>query len=123
MKNLSTLSLAQLVDLYNQHSDKPVKKFRDKPTAIARVEAVLPKAAKAAKSEVHRSMSEFHAERVAAKRAVKIKVLVKGNPKRGTAAQRYDLYKNGMTIGEYINKGGQLRDVIWDAKQGWIELR
>lgn len=34
----STLSLSQLVALYNLGSEKQVKSFKDKPTAIARVE-------------------------------------------------------------------------------------
>jgi len=53
----------------------------------------------------------------------KITVVHKGdNPKRGTAADRYDLYRNGMTVAAYIAAGGQRRDVVWDQKQGWIKV-
>lgn len=53
-----------------------------------------------------------------------ITILHKGeNPKRGTAADRYDLYRNGMTVAAYIAAGGQRRDVVWDAKQGWISVK
>jgi len=37
----TTLSLAQMAELYNLITDKPVKKFKDKPTAIARLEKAL----------------------------------------------------------------------------------
>lgn len=51
-----------------------------------------------------------------------ITIVHKGeNPKRGTAADRYDLYRNGMTVAAYIAAGGQRRDVVWDQKMGWIK--
>lgn len=46
------------------------------------------------------------------------------NPKRpnSEAAERFNLYKNGMTVGEYIAAGGRQRDVTWDVKQGYIRI-
>jgi hypothetical protein len=132
MSNLNALSLSALVARFNECApkDKQVKKFRDKATAVKRVTEMCGKKAsastRAAKQSSEKaeklSMAEFHAQRVAAKRNLTITVLVEGNPKKGTAAKRYDLYRDGMTVGEYIKKGGQLRDVTWDAKQGWISV-
>lgn len=52
-----------------------------------------------------------------------ITILHKGeNPKRGTAAERYALYRTGMTVAAYIAAGGQRRDVLWDSKCGWIKV-
>lgn len=52
-----------------------------------------------------------------------ITIVHKGdNPKRAAAADRYDLYRNGMTVAAYIAAGGQRRDVVWDQKQGWIKV-
>jgi hypothetical protein len=130
MINVQTAKTAELVAFYNANaaaaqtdkagssSFRPIKKFADRATAEKRVaellKALKPKASKkAAKKEVGN----------ADHRARKIHVLVKGNPKFGTAAVRYALYKNGMTVGEYVALGGQVRDVCWDVKQGWIELR
>jgi hypothetical protein len=115
--DLSKLSTKELVELFNKYSDKPVKKFADRATAMKRVAAVLP-----TKSEPKNvaPKGEKQAETMAANRARKIKILVEGNPKKGTAAERYNLYKNNMTVGKYIELGGQLRDVTWDVKQGWI---
>jgi len=43
MKDLEKLTLRELVALYNKHSgEKPIRAFRDKATAVARVRAVLP---------------------------------------------------------------------------------
>ena len=115
--DLSALSTKELVELFNKYSDKPVKKFADRATALKRTAAVLPK-----KSEPKNKAPKgaVQAETMAANRARKITILVEGNPKRGTAAERYNLYKNNMTVGKYIELGGQLRDVTWDVKQGWI---
>ena len=53
----------------------------------------------------------------------KIKVLVKDNPKRAAAAERFALYKSGMTVDEYIAAGGTRADVNWDVKQQFIEVK
>lgn len=49
---------------------------------------------------------------------------VKPNPKReGAAAHaRYNLYRVGMTVAEFIKAGGTSADVSWDARKGFIEL-
>lgn len=53
-----------------------------------------------------------------------ITIVHKGeNPKRGTAADRYDLYRSGMTVKAYIAAGGQRRDVVWDFRKGWITVK
>lgn len=55
--------------------------------------------------------------------SAKIKVLSAENPKRGTAAERFALYKNGMTVDEYIAAGGKRADVNWDVSKGFIEVK
>ncbi len=52
----------------------------------------------------------------------KILFVQKENPKRGTAAERFALYAKGMTVGEYVKKGGKKADVSWDEKQGFIKV-
>lgn len=52
-----------------------------------------------------------------------ITVLAKDNPKRGGAAERFALYKNGMTVDKYIAAGGKRADVNWDAAQGFIKVK
>lgn len=44
------------------------------------------------------------------------------NPKRGKAKERFDLYEDGMTVAEYIEKGGLLRDVKVDVDLKHIKL-
>ena len=53
-----------------------------------------------------------------------IKVLVAKNPKRpeSAAGKRFDLYKKGMTVGQFLAAGGWQADVRWDVKQGFVEL-
>lgn len=42
MKDLSQMTLAQLVELHNKHAAKPVKTFGSKADAVRRTKAVLP---------------------------------------------------------------------------------
>ena len=53
-----------------------------------------------------------------------INVLVTKNPKRPTSAagQRFDLYKPGMTVAEFLKAGEWRADIRWDAKQKFIEV-
>src|SRR5688572_20764989 len=52
------------------------------------------------------------------------------NPKRGKAAARYALYRNGMTIESYIASCTKLNvptrtaraDIAWDLQHGFIKL-
>jgi hypothetical protein len=53
---------------------------------------------------------------------MKITVLVGGNPKRGTAAARFDLYAKNNTVEKYLAAGGQIADLRWDSKQNFIKV-
>lgn len=54
-----------------------------------------------------------------------ITVIVEGNPKRRTAAERFALYKTGMTVRMYTelvgNETQAVNDVLWDTDHGWIK--
>jgi hypothetical protein len=54
----------------------------------------------------------------------RITVLAEGNPKReGTATyQRFKLYKDGMTVADFIKKGGTSADVSYDVEHKFISL-
>lgn len=54
---------------------------------------------------------------------MKITVKSKENPKRASAAVRFNIYKNDMKVSEYIMKGGDIRDVRWDVKKGFITIK
>jgi hypothetical protein len=46
------------------------------------------------------------------------------NPKRkgSASAKRFNLYKNGMTVGEFLKAGGRRGDVNWDSEHEHITL-
>jgi hypothetical protein len=54
------------------------------------------------------------------------------NPKRGAAATRYALYRDGMTVGDYVkavteanpknNRGLAIADLAWDTNHGFITV-
>jgi len=54
----------------------------------------------------------------------RIKVLVKGNPKRPTSKsyKRFMLYEDGMTVSKFIKSGGTSSDVLFDSKRQYISL-
>lgn len=54
---------------------------------------------------------------------MKITVVAKENPKRAKAAERFALYKNGMTVGKYVKAGGTMADIRWDVKQNFISVK
>lgn len=54
---------------------------------------------------------------------LKISVKSKENPKRGESAKRFGYYKSGMTVGEYIKKGGLRSDIAWDVEKDYISVR
>jgi hypothetical protein len=55
-----------------------------------------------------------------------ITVLVDSNPKKRTAAERFDLYRSGMTVQELLdishNQTQAMNDIIWDLGKGWIKV-
>ena len=55
----------------------------------------------------------------------KIKILVTENPKReGTRAyERFAGYKDGLTVKEYVEKGGAMSAVRYDSAHNYIELQ
>jgi hypothetical protein len=54
----------------------------------------------------------------------KITVLVDKNPKRtgSVSAKRFDLYKTGMTVSEFISAGGKSADISWDVAHNYIKV-
>ena len=55
---------------------------------------------------------------------ITIKTEEKKNPKReGTRAhKRFSMYKDGMTVEDYIKAGGKKSSVSYDVKKGYIAL-
>jgi len=51
-----------------------------------------------------------------------IRVRCSRNPKKGRSAARWRLYRDGMTLGEYIASGGRRSDVTWDMEKGFVEV-
>lgn len=55
----------------------------------------------------------------------KITILVKENPKRDGSEgfKRFALYKNGMSVGKFLAKGGTRLDVRWDIAHKYISVK
>lgn len=148
---VSAASMSELVAFYNSVTGKSIKKFETRAKGVERCIALLVKepAAPSAMGQIARTITRTPAEPVkkvadkrtpAAKKVPVVGSTVRGrahfseagvitvvhkgeNPKRAAAAERYDLYRSGMTVAAYMAAGGQRRDVVWDQKQGWITVK
>ena len=45
-----------------------------------------------------------------------------GNPKRGVSAERFNLYKNNMTVEAALQAGVRSGDLDWDVKHEYISI-
>lgn len=148
--NLTTLSMAQLVELYNLlEPEKVVTKFRDRPTGVDRLTKLL----EATDMEVFEPEPGDFDVRVASSQVDPtedtkprhgggrkspllgrvLKLVEKKNPKRaGTRThQRYAHYTDCKTSSEYMDlclshglgtRREILSDLAWDSTQGFIKL-
>lgn len=55
----------------------------------------------------------------------KIYKVVTRNPKRpGTMAwEKWKKYRNGMTVRQYLNRGGKRSTLRWDEERGLIQIQ
>lgn len=51
-----------------------------------------------------------------------IRLAVNENPKKGLSAKRFALYRNGMTVQQYLEMGGFSSDIAWDLAHGYITV-
>ena len=54
-----------------------------------------------------------------------ITVLAEKNPKRNGSKcyDRFNLYKNGITVKQYVEAGGKRDDIRWDSERGYIQVQ
>ncbi len=131
LARLSELTNAQLVELYNQVSDRAVSKFSDHTTAAKRTQLVLEaRGLDFSVSETGTVSPASAPQREGDDR--RITVLAESNPKaRGSKSEaRFALYRDDMTVGEYVlavkalgrTRRVAIRDIMWDAEHEYIRL-
>ena len=57
-------------------------------------------------------------------KAAVITIVCESNPKNKNTKgfERFALYESGMTVADYLAKGGKAGDIRYDAKKGYISL-
>jgi hypothetical protein len=109
-------------------ADQPAKKADPKPAAKAEKKAAekpakkaaaAPKAPKAKAGNGAGQMTRLFPM------DAKIKLLVKGNPKRegGKSAKRFSAYKDGMTVQEALKAGLKAADLKYDESKKFIAVQ
>lgn len=102
-------------------ADDRVESTGDQDVATAtkpkgtKAKAAKPKAAKKANGDATRA--RFSGDST-------ITVLAGENPKqKGSAAhERFELYKNGMTVDQFLAAGGLRADLSWDTRKGFVSI-
>jgi hypothetical protein len=99
-----------------------VKKVTKRKLSAKKVEATTAPKKSAKKSTVKHAGNSGSRLRLNLKG--KITIISKENPKRpGSGAhKRFALYKNGMTVEQFLKAGGIPADVHWDSKQRFIKV-
>jgi len=142
---ISHLSGPRLVELYNALAESgasPVSKFQDKDTGLRRVGLRLIELARTAPvfqlaagsaqpKKERKKMSDDQTNGAAKGRkrnhteAQVITVLVDKNPKRegSSAHERFNLYRTGMTVSQYVEAGGRTGDLTYDEKHSFISVQ
>jgi len=99
-KSLNDLSSKELVAIYNELSDKPVKKFRDKATAVDRTWAAVQANQEASKN----SRLSFQFPR---------KEEIKNHRANTMRARIVEMLQNGGATFD------QIQEATWGTKKGW----
>lgn len=136
-KELESKTLSELTAMHNRIAGKTnqVKKFRDKPTAIARLQKIFNNTPSTQplslekestpKARSTKPMPKISLQgRTSPYAGKKIKILVDKNPRReGTAGHgNWSLYKNGLSYEEFRAIGGGTEHLRWDVEHGYIEM-
>lgn len=135
-----------LVRMFNAalgKDEKPMVKFPDKPTAIAKVWDVMgplswagtipkgtktgavPKEAKKAKGAPKAEAKRVAAFGVSRLSGQKLFRKTKKNPRKEHSHGWYSFskIKDGMTYEEYLAAGGRRQDLAWDLTHGFVEVK
>lgn len=120
--DLQDVPTAALVNEFNELSGKSIKKFENREKAVDRVWELISEIAKAPKDQPNKREVGVS---VKINKDAEIRIIETTNPKRpnSSAYARYEKYRNGMKVEDYLTKhGGQLADIRWDTGKGFIEL-
>jgi hypothetical protein len=132
---LAEMSMGELVTLYNQITGESVKKFRDKPTGVARVRAAVAgseNASEAPEGESEEDATDATDAEPQAKGGgrkskhgnARLTVNCEANPHRqGTKSHAtYEMIRSapGITFQEAIDAGARRNTLNHDLRNGWM---
>ena len=125
MIDLKTKTLAELGEIYNSAADRPIKKFQDKATGRAKIDALAKEKDLVLSANGEKLVAPQ--KRTAARRATSprgrvrytddmiIVVDRRPDPKKITKRDPYKIYRTGITVADALSRGVTRRDINWDA--------
>lgn len=125
-----TFSGTLLVAVYNALTGSGIKKFETREIGVRRLLAALQTLPTSKETPMETETVTNEAETPKAKRGRasrfasehRIRVVSEKNPKRGKAAERFNLYRDGMTVEQYLAAGGTTADLAWDTTKGLVQV-
>tara|TARA_R110000765_G_scaffold161498_2_gene265996 strand:+ start:192 stop:728 length:537 start_codon:yes stop_codon:yes gene_type:complete len=134
--NIRDESCSLFVDAYNNHSDKPVKKFESRQVAAKRITQL------AATLEIEKDRRDKSGENTVTEEAVKkpapkskrtslkgkmIQSVESFNPRRAATKGFHSMQilidaGNPISYEAYISAGGRYKDLAWDINKGNAEV-
>lgn len=123
-----------LVDVFKALTGESVKKFESRAVGVKRLLKALEERATPVPEpepepidnpkEVKKMSDVTNGTRARRNDADVIRVTVDKNPKRegSEAHDRFALYRDGMTLAEYVAAGGRRSDLAYDTKHGFVTV-
>jgi len=120
-EDLQNKSLRELTEIYNR--EKPadagaVWRFASKAAAVRRIAAVRGGEDAVTHQKRGRGPDAKHADDQI------VRLLVEENPKKvgSKSHARFALYRDGMSVGDFLKAGGRRADLIWDQRKGFVKI-
>lgn len=116
------ISLSDLATVYNDLTGKNIKKFSSKQEGQSRLWRAIQEVDSVPEETPEPAKQTGRKERI--RKDAIIRVQVTENPKRegSSSYARFENYVDGMTVGQFLQKGGQLADIRWDTSKNFISL-
>lgn len=121
-EDLEEVPTAALLHEYNQLTGKATSKFASRAKGIEQIWPLISEATATPNSSVRKQTGGKRSAPIP--KDSMIRILVDENPKTegSKSYDRFELYHDGMTVGQYLELGGRRADLAYDADKEFITI-